>query len=71
VSQRQARRRERELERWRPVAYPEPGGLVSLRLTRQQAEVLQQLGAAAADAFPDRWIEGRWDDGPDHLRLLQ
>jgi hypothetical protein len=71
VSSREARRRAQELERWRPVSYVDDRGLVTMRLTPQQAEVVRQLGAAAADALPSRGAEERWEPGPDHLRLLR
>jgi hypothetical protein len=71
VQGREARRRAQELERWRPVSYVDDRGLVTMRLSQHQAELLRQLGAAAGDVLPATWNEERWEPGPDHLRLLR
>lgn len=60
-----------ELERWQPYAHREPGGLVALRITDQQAELLQRIARALYDELPDPLAEERWlPSVTDRLRLL-
>jgi hypothetical protein len=71
VARREASRRERELERWQPYAYRDTDGLLTLRLTQQQAELLQRIAFGLRDELPDPARNEVWfPSGSTPLRLL-